>query len=332
MSDTTPRLIVAEGNFPNIDIERETAGDRAIVEERSILTPAAIRAATEDAHGLIVTIQPLGAEYFANLGSEVRVIGRAGIGLDNIDLGEARRRGIAVLNVPGYATAEVATHAVALMLALHRRIIEFDAAARTDWSGWRTQQSGVVALDELTLGVVGCGRIGTAVIERARPLVRHVIGFDPLVTAWPSGVSRMSSLEALLETSDIVSLHTPLTDTTHHLIGAAQLARMKKQAILINVSRGSLIDEESLVDALEAGTIAAAGLDVLPVEPPPPTSRLLRAPRTVLTPHVAWYSTSSERRVRVDALEGVLACLAGQPLSAAHYAVSPPDADSVHLP
>jgi D-3-phosphoglycerate dehydrogenase / 2-oxoglutarate reductase len=326
VSSAVPRLIVAEGNFPDSELERETAGDRAIVEQRSIVTPEAIRAATKDAQGLIVTVQPLGAEYFANLGPDVRVIGRAGIGLDNIDLEEARRRRIAVLNVPGYATAEVATHALALMLALHRRIIDFDAAARTDWSGWRTQHSDVVGLDELILGVVGCGRIGGAVIERARPLVQQVIGFDPLVATWPSGVTRVSSLDELLETSDIVTLHTPLTDTTHHLIGAAQLARMKRNAILINVSRGSLIDEESLVDALEAGTIAAAGLDVLEIEPPPSTSRLLRTPRTVITPHVAWYSTSSERRVRIDALEGVLACLAGQPLHTALYAVPPADA------
>ena len=124
-----PRLVVAEGNFPNIDIEREAAADRAIVEERSIATPESLRVATEDAQGLIVTVQPLDAEYLAALGPDVRVIGRAGIGLDNFDLEEARRRGIAVLNVPGYATAEVATHAMALMLALHRHVIEFDAAS-----------------------------------------------------------------------------------------------------------------------------------------------------------------------------------------------------------
>ena len=185
------------------------------------------------------------------------------------------------------------------------------------------QNSNVVALEELTLGVVGCGRIGCAVIERARPLVHNIIGFDPLVATWPSGVTRVESLDELLETSDIVTLHTPLTDTTHHLIGAAQLALMKSDAVIINVSRGQLIDAESLADALEAGTIGGAGLDVLPVEPPPPTSRLLRSRRTIITPHVAWYSTSSERRVRADCLEGVLACLAGQPLRAAHYAVPP---------
>ena len=138
MSSTVPRLVVAEGNFPDIDVERATAGDRAIVEQRSITTPEALRVATKDAHGLIVTIQPLGAEYMASLGPGVRVIGRAGIGLDNIDLEDAKRRGIAVLNVPGYATAEVATHTVALMLALHRRIIDFDAtAAPTGAAGGR---------------------------------------------------------------------------------------------------------------------------------------------------------------------------------------------------
>jgi D-3-phosphoglycerate dehydrogenase len=324
VSTAVPRLVVAEGNFPNIDIEREAAADRAVVEERSIATPEALREATEDAHGLIVTVQPLGAEHLAALGRNVRVIGRAGIGLDNFDLEEARRLGIAVLNVPGYATAEVATHAMALMLALHRHVVEFDAAARTNWPAWRKADTDIAGLDELTLGVVGCGRIGCAVVARARPFVGDIVGFDPLVAAWPAGVTRVAALDELLEISDIVTLHVPLTDDTHHLVGRAQLARMKRTATLINVSRGPLIDEESLADALDAGTIAGAGLDVLAVEPPAPTSRLLRSSRTVITPHVAWYSRSSERRVRVEAVEGVLACLAGEPLRSAAYAVAPP--------
>jgi D-3-phosphoglycerate dehydrogenase len=326
VSPPLPRLVVARGNFPDIGIELEAAAGRAIVEERSIATPDELGAATRDADGLIVTVQPLGAEYLAALGPAVRVIGRAGIGLDNFDLDAARRRGVAVLNVPGYATAEVATHAMALILAVHRHIVEFDTAARTNWSAWRKDDTDIAALDELTLGVVGCGRIGCAVIERARPFVGAIVGFDPLATAWPDGVVRLPALDALLETSDIVTLHVPLGDDTRNLIGAAQLARMKPTSILVNVSRGPLIDEDSLADALDAGAIAGAGLDVLAVEPPPPTSRLLRSDRTVITPHVAWYSRSSERRVRVDALEGVLGCLAGRPLRGAAYAVAPPGA------
>ncbi len=322
-----PKVVIARDAFPDVHLEQEHARGRAIVELASVATPGELGDATRFAHGLIVTNQPLSKAHFRKLGKGMKVIGRAGIGLDAIDLQAAREHGIAVLNLPNYATAEVATHAVALMLSLHRRLSFFDSIARTSWTGWQ-EHIHIRSLRELTLGLVGCGMIGTAVVERARALVGRILAFDPFRDDFPAGAERVSTLLELLRFSDIISLHLPLNDSTRGLIGREEFKQMRRDAILINVSRGPLIDESGLAEALETGAIAGAGLDVLTTEPPALDAPLLRAPRTIITPHVAWYSESSERRVRTQALDDVLTALEGQPLRHGRYAVPPPTHNS----
>ncbi|MEV6927586.1 NAD(P)-dependent oxidoreductase [Dactylosporangium sp. NPDC051485] len=250
-----------------------------------------------DCDALVVGLAPLGPAELAALPSRVRVIGRAGIGLDSIDLAEAERLGIAVVHQPSYATDEVADHATALVYALTRHVVLADTVARTAWPSW-DRFGGVPSLAESTLGLVGIGRIGAAVARRLAPAVGRILAFDPGVTEAPDGIELVGSLDELLRSSTIVSLHAPLTPQTTHLINAAALAAMPAGSFLVNVSRGGLVDEHALAAALADGHLAGAAVDVLSAEPPPAENPLLSAARTILSPHMAWLSRSSQDRLR----------------------------------
>lgn len=309
--EAQPLIVLAEGTFGDARIESARAGVRALVEIRSLATPSDVALSTAQADAVIVTNNPLTAAHVGALGSAVRMIARAGIGLDALDLDAAKARGIAVFHTPDYATAEVATHALAMMLALNRRLLEADAIARAEWPSWDRLRP-IPSFDELTVGVVGLGRIGLALAERLRPLAGAILGFDPAPAQAPAYVRRASSLSELLIASDVISLHLPLTPETRDIIGASELASLKSSAIFVNVSRGGLVDESALAKSLHEGRLAAAALDVLADEPPREDSPLFGAPRLLLSPHVAWYSEASERRVREEALDATLAYLAGE--------------------
>jgi D-3-phosphoglycerate dehydrogenase len=318
----TALIVVAEGTIQKTDVEEAHLAGRGAVRLARIDSPERVREATRDAQAVVVTTNPLTAEHIAALGDGVRVIGRAGTGLDAIDLEAARARGLVVYHTPDYCTAEVATHALALILAVHRRVVDADRQARTDFTNWRALGP-IPPLDALTAGVVGGGRIGRAVMARLMPFVARVVTYDPYVETAPDGVERVDSLDALLRRSDIVTLHMPLTPETRGMIGARELGLLPDGAILVNVSRGGLVDEADLRTALEGGRLAGAALDVLATEPPRPDDPILGAPRLLLSPHLAWYSSASERRVRTQVLDGVLACLAGDPPQTGRIAVDP---------
>jgi D-3-phosphoglycerate dehydrogenase / 2-oxoglutarate reductase len=301
-------FVMAVNIFGGPDVETEAAAGRATVRAVEAVTPDDLARETADADGLIVTTNVLSAEHLAALGPKVRVIGRAGIGLDAIDLEAAAQRGIAVINQPDYATNEVATHAVAMLLALQRELVQADRRARRPW-GTQEWLSRVAPLETLTLGLVGLGRIGRAVAVRALPLVGRVLAYDPQSPELPEGVAPAASLDELLASSDLVSLHLPLLPETEKLIGPDALAKMRPGALLVNVSRGALLDEEAVAAALTAGTLGGAALDVFAHEPLDESSPLLSAPRTLLSPHVAWYSTASGPRVRRDTVEDMLCYL-----------------------
>jgi D-3-phosphoglycerate dehydrogenase / 2-oxoglutarate reductase len=298
-------FVTAADVFGGPALENDQAAGRAVVRYAALDTPEDIARETAEADGIIITTHPMTAAHIAALGPRVRVIGRAGIGLDAIDLEAAEAAGVAVINFPDYATNEVATHAVAMLLALHRRLIEADRLARLPW-GEQSWLSGMAPLETLTLGLVGLGRIGRAMAERMRPLVGAIQAYDPAAPPLPDGVERCDDLDALLESSDLVSLHLPLLPQTEKLFGAAQFARMRPDALLVNVSRGGLIDENALADALAAGQIGGAALDVFASEPLASDARILDAPNTVLSPHVAWFSTTSGPRVRRDTVEAMI--------------------------
>lgn len=250
---------------------------------------------TAGASAVVVTLQPLRAAHIAAFAPSVRVIGRAGVGVDTIDLEAAEAAGITVVNQPGYGTREVASHAVALLLALQRRLCGLDDYVRRGWSG-PPVLAPMKPLDELVVGLVGGGRIGRATAEMLRGLVGEILVYDPAGPSLPEG-TKAAPLKELLGRSDVVSLHLPLTPETAGMVDAEFLETMSPGALLVNVSRGGLVDEDALVAALDSGHIGGAALDVFPVEPLPQTSPLLGAKNTLFTPHCASYSERSVWRL-----------------------------------
>lgn len=231
----------------------------------------------------------------------VRLVIRWGIGFEQIDLEAATDLGIAVANAPTYGTDDVAEHALALLLALERRIVAFDGDMRN--GGWSTPEAGSIRrIQGRTLGLLGVGRIGAAFARRAQGIGMNVIGYDAYRSAEDFAAIGVDpvSLDELAAQSDYVSLHVPHTPDTNAMIDADFLGRMKPTAYLINTSRGKVVNEGDLIAALEAGTIAGAGLDVFWTEPLPVDSPLRSLPNVILTPHYAGYSGDSWADLREE--------------------------------
>ena len=240
----------------------------------------------------------------------LRVVARLGIGLDNIAVDHATAQGIMVTNVPSYCVEEVSDHAVGMALAWTRGIVALDRQVRD--GVWAPSQAQLRRLAQLTCGIVGYGRIG----RRTAAKLQHGFGCRVLTFSRSSpttndGVEHVS-LDALLTNSDILILHAPLTPDTQHMINRARMAQMRKGALLINVSRGGLVDNDALIDALANGTLGGAALDVLETEPAVPEP-LRTDPRVILTPHVAFSSDASVAELRRSACEEVVRVLRGQP-------------------
>lgn len=309
-ADATKTLVVIGVAFSDVSIEQEAAAPWGVsVERREVSEPQAIAAAVGDAAGLLVQYMQVDAATIEACES-LRVIGRYGVGLDNIDVEAAERRGVAVVNVPDYAVEEVATHALALTLAAWRKLALADSLVRRGrWAEWETLAP-IAPLSDATLGLIGVGRIGGALASLAAPIFGRVVAHDPYAAAFPDGVDALD-LESLLASSDAVSLHVPLNASTQALMGAERFAQMRPGSVLVNVSRGAVVDIDALVAALDAGRPAAAALDVLPTEPPPAGHPLLGHPGVLMTPHVAWYSTRSVSRLRHMLADRCAALLAG---------------------
>jgi D-3-phosphoglycerate dehydrogenase len=244
----------------------------------------------------------------------LRVIARTGIGTDNIDVSAATDRGIAVCNTPDAPTRSTAEHTITLMLAVAKRVANAQAALRSGGRDFFASHQGL-ELAGRTLGLVGMGRIGRAVAEMAGGLDMSVISHDPFVdpaSAAGSGIRLVETLESLVEEADVVSLHVPLTDETHHLIDGPMIERMRPNVIVINTARGGLIDHAALLDALERGKLFGAGLDVTDPEPLPPDHPLLKNPHAVVTPHVAAATFAAKARLYESAVDQALQVLRGQ--------------------
>ncbi len=300
-----PALVVANGSFGDDSQRLAKHFDEVDFRFGDVSDPDRLPDLTAGASGVIVALQPLRAAHIAALAPSVRVIGRAGVGVDTIDLGAAEAAGITVVNQPSYGTKEVASHAVAILLALQRRICQMDAFVRAGWSG-RPALAPMKALDELVVGLVGIGRIGRATAEMLSGLVGEILAYDPAAPPVPEGVEPVAELKELLGRSDVVSLHLPLTSENAAMVNDAFLAAMVPGALLVNVSRGGLLDEAALVAALDNGHVGGAALDVFPTEPLPRTSPLLKAKNTVFTPHCASYSDRSIWRLATWTVEDTI--------------------------
>ena len=307
--------VVVTDFLDETSIEDGVLHDLARIDTLRACHEADLRGRIGDAHILLVyhDIARLGGATLDQAESCVGII-RAGVGYNNIDIAAAAERGIVVCNVPDYGTEDVADHALMLLLAVARRLVDCHTAIRQ--GGWHYEPVlGAPRMRGRTLGIVGCGRIGTALALRAKPLGLEVVYFDPYLKPGIDkalGIRQAETLQELLQCSDFVSLHCYLDEHSYHLIDAAALAAMKPGALLINTARGPVVDQAALVEALEAGRLAGAGIDVVEREPLD-DERLRRHPRVLLTPHCAFYSVEGFREMRLKAAQEARRLLLGRP-------------------
>ncbi len=244
-------------------------------------------------------------------GPSVRVVSRTGIGYDNIDLDAARERGVTVCNAPEAPSVSTAEHTVALMMAATKRLRTTTAIADR---GEKAPSVGIaLELDGCRLGLVGLGRIARRVAAVGHALGMEVIAHDPFIDAADSDGVRLVDLEEVFSTADVVSLHAPGGEATRHLVDAARLATMRPGAVLVNCARGSLVDQDALLGALESGQLGGAALDVTEPEPLPAGHPLLGREDVVVTPHVASSTAAGRRRLYEHAIDNALAVLEGRP-------------------
>ena len=304
----------------------------ADVDVKTGLKPAELLEIIGSYDALVVRSETKVTAEVIKAGERLQVVARAGIGVDNIDLDAATTAGIAVVNAPTGNTVAAAEHTLALMLALSRNI---PFAHQSVKSGeWRRNEFMGIEVRNKTLGILGLGRVGSEVARRAQSFGMRTIACDPFVApdfARRQGVELLP-LDQVLAESDFITLHTPLTDSNRNLIGAAELSKMKPGARLINVARGELIDEQALLEALEAGKLGGVALDVFAKEPPEP-SLLLSHPKVVVTPHLGASTEEAQREVAVEAAEGVLAVLSGEPAqNTVNAPFMPPEVHDVLAP
>ncbi len=283
------RVLISDYAWKDLEIERAflaRADANLLVAETG--SEDELTALANDADGILTCWKPVTAKVIQAARACV-AIGRYGIGLDNIDVDRATELGIVVTNVPSYCVEEVSDHALALLLSLARKVTFYDRAIK---SGVYDLQAGtpLFRVRGRVLGIVGFGKIGRALYHKTRGLGLRVCVFDPYADRDSLSGFEVDVVDfpGLLERSDFISLHVPLTPETRGLFNLAALRQMKPGAFLINTSRGHLIDAEALRAALDQGIIAGAGLDVLPAEPPAPGDPLVGHPRTIITPHAAF--------------------------------------------
>lgn len=306
-----PLVVILDEGYGGTEIEEAVlAPFGARVVERPCHGRAAdVRRAVCGAHAVLVRESPVDAEAIAAM-PECKAIVRYGVGIDNIDRSFAAGRGIFVANVPDYGVEEVSDHALALLFAVARRVVARDRAVRS--GGWNIARAEPMhRLAGGTLGLIGYGRIGHAFHRKARALgYERTLVFDPYLAAAPDGVE-LSTIERLCADADVISLHAPLTNASRHIINGARLALMKPTTILVNTSRGGLIDTASLYEALTTGRIFGAGLDVFEEEPPAADHPLFGVSNVVVSDHTGWYSEESVEDLRRKASEEIARVFSG---------------------
>ena len=300
------RALFTEHDYPDVDLERgvlEAAGIELVLGDCK--TEDALISEGRDVDAFLVQYASITEKVIRAL-PHLGIVSRIGAGFDTVDTVACAKHGVWVANSPDYGVGEVATHALSLVLALIRNVVGYhrDVNAGT----WYYLSSGRLRrASEMTLGIVGLGRIGKRMAHISRNTFKRVIACDPYLIEgdFPAYVER-ADLGSLFEQSDAVSVHTPLNDETRGMIDERLLRRMRPGSFLVNTARGAVVSIDHLLDALDSGILAGAGLDVLPVEPPPPESRLLGHPKVILTPHAAFYSEQSEVELRRKAAQNIV--------------------------
>ena len=304
-----PRILFSDHEFPDLRIERDlfaAAGVDVVVAQAK--TEDEVIEAAQGCYGILLQYAPITERVVAALPG-LGIVSRIGAGFDTVDTEACARHGVWVANSPDYGVGEVATHALALALALMRNVVAYHRDVTA--GRWHYLSSGELRrASDMTLGIVGLGRIGKRMAHVSRNAFRRVIAADPYIIDgdFPAYVER-ANLTDVFAQSDVVSLHVPLTAETRGMIDAAVLGVMRPGSYLVNTSRGAVVDVDAALSALERGTLAGLGLDVLPVEPVPAGSKLLGHPRVILTPHAAFYSVEAERELRRKAAQNLVTFL-----------------------
>jgi D-3-phosphoglycerate dehydrogenase len=308
----TPKILVATRSFGSTSSEPwdvlAAAGCETVKADMTQkMTETHLVDLLDGIHGAIVGVVPMTARVMAE-SRDLKVVSAHGVGVDHIDLKAAAEKGVVIANCPGANTASVCDLTIGLMIAASRNIPAVDRAVRRgEWARYHGSE-----LWRKTLGIVGLGHIGLGVAKRALGFDMTVLAHDPFIDGTPEQLPQIQtvSLDGILQQSDFVTLHAPLTNQTHHIIGSDELAVMKPDAYLINTARGGLVDEGALFKALSAGQIAGAAFDCFADEPPV-NSPLLELENLVLTPHIGAHTKESIKRVGVMAAENVVAVLTG---------------------
>jgi len=308
---TNKKIVITDCDHPSVQIEREILEEQGFtVVLEQCYTEDDVIEKCRDAYGLINQYAPLTEKVLSSL-PKCEVIVRYGVGVDNIDLKAASNIGIQVCNVPDYGIEEVSDHALALFFTLSRKINLLSNQVKQN--NWDFQLSRPIRrLKDLTIGIVGLGRIGQATARKAIGMGWNVIGFDRNERKKINGLNQVSFQE-LIQKADMISIHVPFTEKTHHLFNQETFSKMKRSAFVVNTARGSIIDEQALADALKSGEIAGAGLDVMEQEPPEVGNQLVQLDNVILTPHAAWYSEESIYDLKQKSAHEVINVILGNP-------------------
>ena len=307
-------VAVTDYVFPSLEPEQRVLGPLGVeLRPRQCKSEEEIIELTQGADAVLNCYAKMTARVIEKL-SRCKIIARYGIGVDNVDLAAASKARILVTNVPDYCIDEVSDHALALLLALARHVAAADGAVKA--GTWDVvSHAGIRRLRGQAVGLIGFGKIAKALASKVQPLGMKVLVYDPYIE--PALIARLGveavNMDKLLAEADAISIHVPLSSETRNLIGPGELARMKSTAFLINTSRGGIVDEQALAEALKAGRLGGAALDVLSVEPPPIDHPLRQAPNVILTPHLAFYSRESVIELQTKAAEEVARALKGEP-------------------
>jgi D-3-phosphoglycerate dehydrogenase len=306
---SVPRVLVADSLSKRGIDELGTEGSLEVT-VRTGLSEAELIEAIPDFSALVVRSQTKVTEAVLKAGRRLRVVGRAGVGVDNVNLEAATRRGVIVMNTPGGNTISTAEHTFSLLLAVARKIPQAHGNLRS--GKWDRKEFEGTELYNKTLGIIGMGRIGSELSRRAIAFGMRVLAYDPYLSASRARslqVELVEELDELLPLADFLTLHTPLTPETHHLLNAARLTKTKRGARLINCARGGLIDESALLESLGNGQLAGAALDVFETEPLPPDSPLRHVPNLILTPHLGASTIEAQESVGIEIAQAIRAAL-----------------------
>jgi phosphoglycerate dehydrogenase-like enzyme len=300
------KFLITDHDFPDVRLETALLTEAGMeVVTAQCRTEDDVIAAAKGCDGALTQYAPMNAKVFAAR-PELRIVSRFGAGFDTVNVEDARRFGVWVANSPDYGVGEVATHALGMALSLVRHLHRFDRDVRA--GTWHYASTGGLARPaQLTLGILGLGRIGKRMASISRNVFGAVVACDPYVIDgdFPAFVGRVSK-EELFRTADVVSLHVPLNDETRAMVDARLISLMKKGSFLVNTARGGVVRTEDALAALDSGRLEAAAFDVLPTEPPPADHPLLAHPRVLLSPHAAFYSVEGERELRTKAARNLI--------------------------